>query len=105
MAIVKTINEQQFIDAFIDAGHWNSFSRDALIMLYEHLEELSDDTGEDMELDVMAICGDYAQRHLDDVREALELDENADEDEILEALEYHTTVVGIIDDTVVYMDY
>ena len=39
----------------------DDFSYDALEALYTYLDDLSDDTGEPIELDVIAICCDWCE--------------------------------------------
>jgi len=93
--IYQTINESQFIDAFRQAGRKDQFSYKALQALYEYYEELANDTGEPFELDVIAICCDWAEfkdieefkesygeeyESLDDIRDAthaIELDDGS----------------------------
>ena len=57
----QTINQHQFIDAFTQAGRGEQFSRDALGLLFEHFEALEQDTGTEIELDVIAICCEYSE--------------------------------------------
>jgi hypothetical protein len=60
--IKETVNETRFIDAFKQWDTYkNNFSYHGLRALYEHLEQLSEDMGEDIELDVVAICCDYSE--------------------------------------------
>lgn len=60
--IKETVNEYRFIDAFRQSDSYkNNFSYHGLKALYEHLEQLSEDIGEDMELDIVAICCDYSE--------------------------------------------
>ena len=55
--IYKTLNENQFINEFGNSGQYaNNFSKEGLKALYEHLSEL-----ENLELDVIAICCEYAE--------------------------------------------
>ena len=55
--IYKTLNENEFINEFGNSGQYaNNFSREGLKALYEHLSEL-----ENLELDVIAICCEYAE--------------------------------------------
>jgi len=58
--IVDRINEYSFRRAF-EQLRPNNFSYDGLTALYEYLEQLSEDIGEDIELDVIAICCDYSE--------------------------------------------
>ena len=63
MAIVNTITSaSQFIDEFKSSDTYKeNFSYHGLQALYEYLDELSEDIGEDIELDVVAICCDYSE--------------------------------------------
>lgn len=56
-----TINSFDFIKAFEDYGRENQFSREALFALFDFLEELEQDTGEDIELDVIGLCCGYTE--------------------------------------------
>jgi hypothetical protein len=62
----KTINLYQFRDAFMDIRPDN-FSYEGLEMLFNWFEEYEDGTGEDMELDVIAICGEWEESTIDEV--------------------------------------
>lgn len=75
-----TVNKNQFIHAFTDMGRGNQFSRGALCALFDYLEQLEDDTGEEIELDVIALCCDYAE-HANAVEAANEYGEEPDADE------------------------
>ena len=54
----QTINLHQFRQAFADCGRANQFSYEALETLYEHLIQWEQDTGEEVELDVIGLCCD-----------------------------------------------
>lgn len=56
----QTINLYNFRDAF-QAMRPNNFSYEGLRALFEYLEDLEDDTGEEIELDVIAICCDFTE--------------------------------------------
>ena len=58
--MIQTINEFQFEDAFKSIRPDN-FSYEGLKALYDYLEEFEDDTGEKIELDVIALCCDYTE--------------------------------------------
>jgi len=57
----KTINFTDFVDAFQDAGRDDNFSYDGKKALFEYLEDYEDDTGEEIELDVIALCCEYTE--------------------------------------------
>jgi len=59
--MVITINKNDFIQAFKDAGREDQFSLDALTVLFYHLEEWESQMSEPMELDVIALCCDYEE--------------------------------------------
>ena len=64
MAIVQTINEHQFIDAFKSWDTYkNNFSYEGLKALYKELEEIAECNfpEQTIELDVVAICCDYTE--------------------------------------------
>lgn len=89
----STITCSNFRDHFIAAGRKDQFSYAALGALFEHLEELEYDTGEEIELDVVALCCDYAE-HADAVEAAKEYGwEGEDAGEALEWLRDRTTVI------------
>lgn len=56
-----TVTSAMFADAFRRMGRENQFSREALGSLFNYLEEYEQDTGEDMELDVVALCCDFTE--------------------------------------------
>ena len=58
----QIITESQFIDAFKSWDTYkNQFSYEGLKALFEWFEELENDIGEEMELDVVAICCDFTE--------------------------------------------
>jgi hypothetical protein len=57
----QTINFSQFRDAFNGSQYQNNFSYDGKIALFDYLEELEEDTGEEIELDIIALCCDYTE--------------------------------------------
>ena len=60
MAIIKTIGKSEFVDDFKKCRP-DSFSYEGLQVLYSYLNDLSEDTGEDIELDIIALCGEYEE--------------------------------------------
>ena len=80
----QSVNFTDFTKAFHDHGRGTQFTYEGLKALFEHLEDYEDDTGEEIELDVIALCCDYVEY------------------ESLEALQYEwidMTYVIMIDDT------
>ncbi len=59
---MKTIVTQySFIDSFRAHGRENQFSYPALRALFEYFEAFEDDTGEELELDPIAICCEWQE--------------------------------------------
>tara|TARA_Y100000310_G_scaffold301220_1_gene337487 strand:- start:995 stop:1291 length:297 start_codon:yes stop_codon:yes gene_type:complete len=57
----QSINNYQFHRAFERMDRGEQFSYEGLNALFDYLEELEDDTGETVELDVIALCCEYAE--------------------------------------------
>lgn len=114
MSIVQTVNFYQFQQAFIDAGRRDQFSYEGLEILFNYLDELSDDIGQPIELDVISLCCDYEESHYSDVADycGIDLSESeGDESEefeiVLEYLHGNTSVCGYDEDTgiIVYAQF
>jgi hypothetical protein len=59
---MKTIvTEFQFIEAFRHAGRETQFSVNARRALFAHLEDYEDSTGEELTLDPIAVCCEWAE--------------------------------------------
>ena len=56
-----TVTRHDFHDAFRRMGREDQFSYEGLNALFEYLEEYEESTGEELELDVIALCCDYAE--------------------------------------------
>lgn len=60
MPIIETVTESSFRDAFRHIRP-DQFSHEALRALYDYLDDYSDTTEEPVELDVIAICCEWAE--------------------------------------------
>ena len=99
--MIKTINEYDFIDAFKKMGRTDNFSNSGLIALYEYLTMLGDDLGQPIELDVIALCCEYAEY---DNLEELQADYSEDYQTIGD-IESDTTVIMIDDDSFIIQQF
>ena len=88
-----TVTSHQFVEAFRACGRENQFSRAALFALFEYLEEFENSTGEEIELDPIGICCEWAE--FSSAREAASEYgfEAEDDDEAEKWLGRKTTVV------------
>lgn len=107
--IYTEINESSFRDAFHRAGRGDQFSYDALGVLFEYLDESSH--GKQYELDVIAICCDFAEDTPESIAEQYSIDiEGLDDDEIvrtvIEHLNTETLYIGqTADCNLIYLQF
>jgi len=59
--LVKTISFNDFVEEFRNYGREDQFSHEGKKALYDYLEELSEDIGEPIELDIIGLCCDYTE--------------------------------------------
>ena len=76
----RNITEYDFLRAFQE---WTandrhlSFSREALLEIFDILTEYEESTGEEIELDVVAICCDFTEYdNINEACEAYDIDDN-----------------------------
>lgn len=92
-----TVSRYDFERAFADANRKENFSYEGLGLLFDYLEELEADTGQELELDVIALCCEYSEDDWADLADShgIEYENDADGlDAVREYLEKNTTVVG-----------
>jgi len=94
-----TVTKSAFIDDFRAYDRYDQFGYEALSSLFDYLEETEESCGEEIELDVIALCCDYAEEDTHIIARDYKIDiEGMDDDEILEAvrdyLEDNTQLVG-----------
>ena len=105
-----TVSVYDFREAFRQAGREN-FSYEALGLMFDYFEELEEDIGNEMELDVVAICCDYTEDDAVSIAGNYDIDiTDMDEDDALEAvqdyLNNNTSVVGTTSTgSIVYADF
>lgn len=99
-----TVSLSKFRDAFKDYGREESFSYEGLEIIFDYLLEYEESTGEELELDVIAICGDFTEYDLDDVNNYYD-EEFEDLEEAEEWLSGQVSVLGVTSDTIVFQTY
>lgn len=96
----QSVDLSAFVDAFRAHGRYDQFGYDALQVLFNYLEELEADTGEELELDVVALCCEYSVDSPEDVADqyGIDLTDCGDDDDKLELvtewLNDNTSVCG-----------
>lgn len=105
MLIQRDITVYEFRDMFRDAGRQDNFSYEGLQVLFDYLENLSEDIGQPIELDVVALCCDYNELSWRDVAQEYSVDiESYDEEDdqieaVREFLQYNTSLCGEFEDS------
>ena len=89
----QTVNEYDFRNAFRDMGRGEQFSYEGLTILFDALEQYEVDTGEDMELDVIALCCDFSELSEKEVRDTYS-NMLGDSEEVEDFLHDNTWVLG-----------
>ena len=96
----QTINFSAFCDAFHAYKRYDQFGYTALQILFDYLEDMEQDTGEEIELDVIALCCDYSVDSVADIAENYDIDISDCEDAeerlsiVMDYLQDHTSVCG-----------
>ena len=99
----QTVNFYDFERAFADHGRSEQFTYEGLRVLFDFLEEMEADTGEEMELDVIALCCDFYEADLDEIRENYSIDLYGSD--LLEWLNENTCVAGETTETIIYQAF
>ena len=104
-----TVNFYTFRDAF-KAIRPDNFTSEGLSVLWDYLEEYEESCGEELELDVIALCCDFNEDSTSNIASDYRIDvEGLDEDEITEAvreyLEDEGVLIGEVEDGFVYRSH
>ena len=57
----QTVSLYEFTNAFHGTQYENNFTYEGLKALYTYLDELEEKTGEELELDIVALCCDFSE--------------------------------------------
>lgn len=110
-----TVSIYDFRDAF-RAVRPNNFSHEGLEVLFDYLEQYEQDTGEELELDVIALCCDFSEDTAAEIAQNYSIDLNdADPEDddyeeqceniIREYLEGEGVLIGEVAGGFVYRDF
>ncbi len=103
----QTVSFYDFEQAFHHFGRLEQFGYDGLRVLFDWIESYEEDSGEELELDVIALCCDYAHDTVEEIAQAREINiEGLDVDEARDAvrdyLEQNTILCGETEEGFVY---
>lgn len=108
----QSVNFSEFVDAFRAHGRQDQFSYEGKRALFDYLEQLEEDTGTEIELDVIALCCEYTEASLAEVADNYDQDpkgEDETDDEfksrITEYLSDNTSFISVSDDVVIYQGF
>jgi hypothetical protein len=103
--MIQTINFYDFQTAFNQIRP-NNFSYDGLKLLFNYLEEYEEDTGEQIELDVIALCCDFVESSLEEINSNYSHEEALNLENAIEYLRDNTDFIGKTDeDKLVFLQF
>jgi hypothetical protein len=106
-----TVSRYDFERAFVDADRRDNFSYEGLNALFDYLEDYEEQTGEEIELDVIALCCDYAEDTYEGIAKnyIIDLEGCESEQDMIEAvrdyLNENTQLVGETSTGFVYLAF
>ena len=106
-----TVSVYDFREAFKRCGRGGQFSYDGLGVLFRYFEEYEQDTGEEIEMDVIGICCDFAENDFASIAEdySIDLSECDSKDSIktavLDFLADNGSLIGETDEAAVYRQF
>jgi hypothetical protein len=90
----QTLTKQNFIDAFNNSYRKDNFSYQGLEKLFDYFEQFEEETGEQIELDIIAICCDFTEyENINELKKEYEIPSNLSNDKIIEYLNERTQVI------------
>jgi len=103
--LVKTVSFYDFLNEFEKHGRENQFSYEGKKALFDYLNELSEDLGEAIELDVVALCCEFSEyKNLKEFNRDYSYSIGHDVDCVDEIYDY-TTVIPVGDETFIIQDF
>ena len=108
--MIQTINLYDFRDAFKRYGRGEQFSYEGLELIFDYIEEYEQETGEQVELDVVALCCEWCEQSPEDIAMAYDLEICVSEENtlqtVLDYLHDETQVAGVTDaGNIVYVQF
>ena len=106
----QTVNFSTFQTAF-ESIRPDNFTYEGLTALFNWIEQQEQDTGEEQELDVIALCCDFTESTYEEIVKDYDLsdEEFSISDEmpqaVIDYLNDETMIVGYNDKTVIYLNF
>ena len=74
MAIVQTLGQGDFVQLFKESSRKDQFSAEALEAIFNYLDTYSEETGENVEFDIVGICCDWAEMTWAEIASSYDVD-------------------------------
>lgn len=101
----QSVNFSSFWDSFRNLDRQDQFTYDGKRVLFDYLEQHELDTGETIELDVVALCCEYVESTVDEIIRDYSIDTSVDDD-VIDWLNERTSVCGVTDSgTIVFAQF
>jgi hypothetical protein len=111
MTLTINVHRADFHNLFQTYGRKANFSYQGLNILYEYLEDLSDCIGEDINIDIIALCCEYSESNVFNIAEDYNIDigDLVGEAEVIELvlsyLDENTMVAGRHGSSIVFQQF
>ena len=106
-----TVSLDDFRREFNQCGRGNQFSYEGLAVLFDWIERMDDDTGQETELDVIGLCCEFEEMYYLDIASSYDIDiEGLDEvearEKVTEYVSDHTLYCGMTrEDNLVFAQF
>jgi hypothetical protein len=105
----QSVNFSNFVDAFRAHDRQDQFSYEAKRELFDYFTQLEEDQGQEIELDVIAICCEFSEDMPDAIMTQYNIEPWADDEggwlAVREYLENQGAFVGHSDNGIVYIQH
>ena len=103
--LVKKVYLNDFLEEFKEYGREEQFTYEGKRALYDYLNELGEDIGKPIELDIIAICCDFTEyESLEEFNDDYSYTISNDTDSI-DDISYYTIVIKIDDESFIIQDF
>jgi hypothetical protein len=93
----STINLYEFRDAFTRMDRADAFTYEGLEILFQGIEEFEEDTNEEWELDVIALCCDFSEMSEEEIKQSYNVNLEESSQDMDDWLNNQTWVLGKTD--------
>ena len=106
----QTVTGHDFVNAFMQSDNYkNNFTFEALNCLFEYFEEYEYSTGEQIEFDMVAICCEYSEQCVENMKIDFEhmdgIEECKTQEDLFSLLEDFTSIIPVNDTTFIIQDF